>query len=85
MLDAVAPDLVVLDWDLTVIGAPEIVRLLQDSHVDRRTPPVVVTMARPRRSEVERAVALGLSNVVAKPFSAKSLHTHLSAACLTAF
>lgn len=85
MLDAVSPDLLILDWELDVIGTPEIVRLAHGSRPDGGTPPIVLTMARPRRTDVERAVALGLSNIVAKPFSAGLLRTRIAAARMTAF
>jgi PleD family two-component response regulator len=72
------PDLVILDWDLAILSGEEFVRLT-------RTPttspapnvPIILMLSKPRRYAVDRALALGVNEIVAKPFSPKVLWSRL--------
>lgn len=75
------PDLMVLDWNLPVIAARQILAMARDrerSHAPAM--PVVVTMPEPTRSAVEAALALAASAVVAVPCSPGELRRRLGAA-----
>ncbi len=66
-------DLVLLDWDLPDMAAPESVRLLRSSAGAEGTP--VALMTSPARPEVEklRLGQLGVQGMLAKPFTASSV------------
>ncbi|GJE42265.1 response regulator [Methylobacterium soli] len=72
------PDLVVLDWDLAILSGEEFIRLARDfSTSPCSTIPIVLMMAQPRKDRVERAVRLGVNEIIAKPFSPKTLWSRL--------
>jgi two-component system chemotaxis response regulator CheY len=64
------PDISIIDWDLSILA---------------RTPttspcptiPIILMLAQPRRNVVDRAVALGVNEIIAKPFSPKTLWSRL--------
>jgi signal transduction histidine kinase/DNA-binding response OmpR family regulator len=66
-------DLVLLDWDLPDMAAPESVRLLRSSEGAEGTP--VALMTSPARPEVEKLGLgqLGVQGILAKPFTASSV------------
>lgn len=68
------PDLLVLDWDIPVINAREIVAMARDP-VRSHAPsiPVVITMAEPTRSTLASLAGLRVDAVLARPFSMRSL------------
>ena len=69
-----APQLIVLDWNVPLVNAREIMSLARGGGAD---PAIVVTMSEPTRSAVEAAVAAGARAVVAKPFSPRDLRARL--------
>lgn len=72
------PDLVILDWDLAILSGEEFIRLT-------RTPttspaplvPIILMLSKPKRYVVDRAIALGVNEIIAKPFSPKVLWSRL--------
>src|SRR3954463_1243728 len=71
-------DLVVLDWDLAILSGEEFIRLTRDfSTSPCPTMPIILMMAQPREDRVKRAVRLDVNEVVAKPFSPKTLWSRL--------
>lgn len=72
------PDLVILDWDLAILSGEEFIRLTRTpSTSPAPTVPIVLMLSKPRRYVVDRAVALGVNEIVAKPFSPKVLWSRL--------
>lgn len=64
------PDIVVLDWDIPVISAREILAIACDrTGSGKGSIPVLVTMALPTRSAVEAALKAGAGGILAAPFS----------------
>ena len=63
------PGLLVLDWDLPVVGAREIIDMAHAR--EGQDPPmrILVTMPEPTRTGVEEARARGVDAIVVKPFS----------------
>ena len=52
LLEGVLPAMLVLDWALPVVGAPELVQLARDSHGGAAHDlPIVVTMTDPRAAD----------------------------------
>ncbi len=72
------PDLVITDWDLAILSGEEFVRLARTAATSPcPTVPIVLMVAQPRRNQVERAVSLGVNEIIAKPFSPKTLWSRL--------
>ncbi len=72
------PDLVILDWDLAILSGEEFVRLTRTPTTSPApTVPIVLMLSKPRRYVVERAIALGVNEIIAKPFSPKVLWSRL--------
>lgn len=72
------PDLLVVDWQLPVISAREVVEAARDtarSHCP--TMPVVVTMPEPTAGAVSAATALGVDAILARPFAPRDLRLRL--------
>lgn len=72
------PDLLVIDWQLPVIAARDVVAMVRDgmrSHAP--TMPVIVTMPEPTARAVAGAVALGIDAIVARPFSPRELRLRI--------
>jgi two-component system, chemotaxis family, chemotaxis protein CheY len=77
-LSETKPDLLILDWDVAVVSAEEVVRLARTpGSSPSPTIPIILTMFKPRRRQVERAVELGVNEIVVKPFSPKTLWLRL--------
>jgi PleD family two-component response regulator len=72
------PDLVILDWDLAILSGEEFIRLTRTPTTSPApTVPIILMLSKPRRYAVDRAVALGVNEVIAKPFSPKVLWSRL--------
>jgi DNA-binding response OmpR family regulator len=72
------PDLVILDWDLAILSGEEFIRLTRTPATSPApTIPVILMLGKPRRHVVARATALGVNEIVAKPFSPKVLWSRL--------
>lgn len=72
------PDLVILDWDLAILSGEEVIRLIRNADTSPApTVPLILMMSRPQKDRVERAVRLGVNEVIAKPFSPKTLWSRL--------
>lgn len=70
------PALLVVDWDLD--RGAELIRLAQARKAEERAqPPIVVTIEQPTRRQVEKILALGVTNIVVKPYSAKLMRSRL--------
>ncbi|KQO86680.1 response regulator [Methylobacterium sp. Leaf91] len=74
----VRPDLVILDWDLAILSGEEVIRLVRNVETSPApSVPLVLMMSQPQKHTVERAVRLGVNEVIAKPFSPKTLWSRL--------
>jgi two-component system chemotaxis response regulator CheY len=72
------PDLVILDWDLAILSGEEFIRLTRTPTTSpASTVPIILMLSKPRRYAVDRAVSLGVNEIVAKPFSPKVLWSRL--------
>lgn len=72
------PDSVILDWDLAILSGEEVIRLVRNPETSPApTVPLILMIARPQKNMVERAVRLGVNEVIAKPFSPKTLWSRL--------
>jgi len=78
LLGETRPDLVILDWDLAILSGEELIRLTRTPATSPLpTVPIILMLSRPRRQAVERAMALGVNEIMAKPFSPKLLWSRL--------
>ncbi len=72
------PDLVILDWDLAILSGEEFIRLTRTPTTSPApTIPIILMLSKPRRYAVDRAIALGVNEIIAKPFSPKVLWSRL--------
>ena len=72
------PDIAVIDWDLSILSGEEFIRLARTPTTSPcSTIPIILMMSQPKRPTVDRAVALGVNEVIAKPFSPKTLWSRL--------
>lgn len=72
------PDLVNLDWDLAILSGEEFLRLTRTPTTSPApTIPMIVMLSKPRRHSVNRTLALGVNEIIAKPFSPKVLWSRL--------
>ncbi|GAN46476.1 response regulator receiver protein [Methylobacterium sp. ME121] len=72
------PDISIIDWDLSILSGEEFIRLARTPTTSPcPTIPIILMLAQPRRNVVDRAVALGVNEIIAKPFSPKTLWSRL--------
>ena len=72
------PDLVILDWDFAILSGEEFIRLTRTPTTSPApTVPIILMLSRPTRYVVDRAIALGVNEIIAKPFSPKVLWSRL--------
>ena len=68
------PDISIIDWDLSILSGEEFIRLARTPTPSPcPTIPIILMLAQPRRNVVDRAVALGVNEIIAKPFSHEKL------------
>lgn len=72
IIDDVAPDLMLLDLGLPVVDGFHVLAQL-GGHPRWRSLPIIVLTARHRLGDVERALRLGASGYVTKPFQVRAL------------
>ncbi|HUI13642.1 MAG TPA: response regulator [Xanthobacteraceae bacterium] len=80
-LDAIrtmAPDVVILDWEMPMLSGPELVRIVRSPGVFP-TPdiPIIILTGHCERWRVVEAVRLGVNEYLTKPVSAKALYDRL--------
>ena len=75
---AVAPDVVVLDWEMPLLNGPELVRIVRSPGVFP-TPdiPIIMLTAHGERRRIVEAVRIGVNEFLCKPVSAKMLTDRL--------
>jgi CheY-like chemotaxis protein len=76
---AVAPDVVVLDWEMPLLNGAELVRIVRSPGVFP-TPdiPIIMLTAHGDRSRIVEAVRIGVNEFLCKPVSAKALTDRLT-------
>ncbi len=68
------PNLMIIDWDMPMLTGEEFVRLVRTPATSPAPKvPIIMLTGNPQKNHVEKAIALGVSDVVVKPFSPKSL------------
>ncbi|MGA2893930.1 MAG: response regulator [Xanthobacteraceae bacterium] len=80
-LDAIrtmAPDAVILDWEMPLLSGPELVRIVRSPGVfPMPDVPIIMLTGHCERWRVIEAVRLGVNEFLTKPVSAKSLYDRL--------
>ncbi|MGL4729290.1 MAG: response regulator [Bosea sp. (in: a-proteobacteria)] len=68
------PDLMIIDWDMPMLTGEEFIRLVRSPQTSPAPKtPILLTVANPQRAIVEKSIALGVTDVLLKPFSPKGL------------
>jgi two-component system chemotaxis response regulator CheY len=74
----VAPDVVILDWEMPLLSGPELVRIVRSPGVfPMPDVPIIMLTGHAERWRVVEAVRLGINEYLTKPVSAKALHDRL--------
>src|ERR1700685_6749 len=74
----VAPDVVILDWEMPLLSGPELVRIVRSPGVfPMPDVPIIILTGHCERWRVVEAVRLGVNEFLTKPVSAKSLYDRL--------
>jgi two-component system chemotaxis response regulator CheY len=74
VIRAVAPDLVILDWEMPLLNGPEFVRIVRSPGVFPLPDiPIIMLTAYGDRSRIVEAVKIGVNEFLCKPVSAKAL------------
>ena len=78
LLGDLRPDLVILDWELPILSGEEFTRLTRTpSTSPAPTVPIITVMTQPQKFMIERAIAIGVNEILARPFSPKALWARL--------
>jgi two-component system, chemotaxis family, chemotaxis protein CheY len=73
-LSDVRPEIVILDWNLPILSGEEFIRLTRTpSTSPSPTIPIILTLSNPYKYIIEKALMLGVNEVLVKPFSPKDL------------
>jgi CheY-like chemotaxis protein len=68
------PDMMIVDWDMPMLTGEEFIRLVRSPQTSPAPKaPILLTVANPQRAIVEKSIALGVTDVLVKPFSPKGL------------
>jgi two-component system, chemotaxis family, chemotaxis protein CheY len=73
-----APDVVILDWEMPLLSGPELVRIVRSPGVFPMPDiPIIILTGHCERWRVVEAVRLGVNEYLTKPVSAKALYDRL--------
>jgi two-component system chemotaxis response regulator CheY len=73
-----APDIVILDWEMPLLSGPELVRIVRSPGVFPMPDiPIIMLTGHCERWRVVEAVRLGVNEYLTKPVSAKALYDRL--------
>jgi CheY-like chemotaxis protein len=74
LIREIAPDVVMLDWEMPVLTGPELVRIVRSPGVfPMPDVPIIMLSSNVERRHVVEAVRLGVNEFLCKPVSAKAL------------
>jgi two-component system, chemotaxis family, chemotaxis protein CheY len=77
---SIAPDVVVLDWEMPLLSGAELVRIVRSPGVFPMPDiPIIMVSAHGERWRVIEAVRLGVNEYLVKPVSAKAIYDRLAA------
>src|SRR5580698_10317732 len=75
---SIAPDLVILDWEMPLLSGAELVRIVRSPGVfPMPDVPIIMLSGHGERWRVVEAVRLGVNEYLVKPVSAKALYDRL--------
>jgi DNA-binding response OmpR family regulator len=73
------PDVLILDWNIPVLGAAEMMRIIRSPGVfPKASLPVIMVTDRGTRSRVQESIRLGAHELLVKPMSPKALQHRLA-------
>jgi len=72
------PDVAIIDWNLAILSGEEFIRLTRAPETSPcPTLPIILMLSQPKRAIVDRAITVGVNEIIAKPFSPKILWSRL--------
>ncbi|HEX4408095.1 MAG TPA: response regulator [Xanthobacteraceae bacterium] len=79
----VAPDVVILDWEMPLLNGPELIRIVRSPGVfPMPDVPIIMLTGHCERWRVVEAVKLGVNEFLSKPVSAKAIYDRLTSITL---
>jgi len=82
-INALAPDMVILDWQMAGMNGPEFMRQVRSSDACAfSNVPIVMLTGHSEQSSVVEAMRLGVHEFLVKPVSGKALHERLASVLL---
>jgi CheY-like chemotaxis protein len=73
------PDVLILDWGVPVLSAPEMMRIIRTPGVfPKASLPVIMVTERGTRTRAQEAIRLGAHELLVKPMSPKALQHRLA-------
>jgi two-component system chemotaxis response regulator CheY len=82
-INALAPDVVILDWQMAGMNGPEFVRQVRSSDTSAfSNVPIIMLTGHGEQSSVVEAMRLGVHEFLVKPVSGKALHERLASVLL---
>ena len=73
------PDVMILDWNIPVLSAPEMMRIIRSPGVfPKASLPVIMVTDQGTRSRVQETIRLGAHELLLKPMSPKALQQRLA-------
>jgi len=83
MIRTMAPDVVVLDWEMPLLTGPQLVRIVRSPGVFPLPDiPIIMLSGHCERWRVVEAARLGVNEYLSKPISASALYHRLAAVAL---
>lgn len=75
---AVNPDVLILDWELPILSAPDVLRMVQSpGEVPNPALPIIVISSSGQSTHVHEAIKLGARQFMVRPISLKMLQRRL--------
>ncbi|MEM6712461.1 MAG: response regulator [Pseudomonadota bacterium] len=70
-------DLIILDWEMPILNGAELVRLVRNPEHPCAYAPIIMITGHTTVRRVEDAQAMGVNDIIGKPFSTECLYNHL--------
>jgi len=82
-IDAVSPDIVIIDWEMPVLSGPEMIRFMRNPDGFRHAyVPIILLTAHTERHRMIQAKSFGVNEVLRKPVSPKAIYQRVASIML---
>ena len=82
-LDSLSPDIVIIDWEMPVMGGPEMIKSIRDPDKSRNAfVPIILLTAHTERHRILEARQFGVHEILRKPVSPKAIYQRVASIIL---